>query len=424
MEATSRGAPPPPLTPLTPLTLDDLADEAAVLGVFRQVFAVLAREAGAMILDASLVDVDEAILAAFAEAGPEGLTAEQVTLACRHHGEPRVRRRFEILREYRAVTRVNERSNELHYQATFAPYVMLLFLRRIAERGGQSELHQLLTMEQAGVRGPQAGANDGRIATRRLTTVFRLLANQLAALAAGGVVETLREHAQLLWGNHALLDQADEVHNAVLTRWPELDRECRGLRLAVAAYRDALDAAAGRLIERAGATRALGFLPVEVWRTFARRSDTATLAGVLDGFLFDAPAPWFTTEALVEAVESGRGGGPVRLPPPRTQTGDSAPVTETPRGDEAAVRLREIAERTLAGRTEATLAGLLDEAGDWYAGRRLLADLTAAHHHDGLPYELTWGDGLRVDPAGELSWVTSGSFRRREPVPTAGAHGG
>ncbi|GHJ56376.1 hypothetical protein Nm8I071_56830 [Nonomuraea sp. TT08I-71] len=393
------------------LSFDDLSAEAAVLGVYRQVFAVLAKEAGAMILDVSLVDVDEAILASFADVGTEGLTVEQVISACRQHGEARVRRRFEVLRDYGAVSRVNDRSNELYYRAAFAPYVMLLFLRRIAEKGGQSELHQLLTLEHVGVSSARATVADGRGTAQRLTTVFRLLANQLGSLAAGGVVETLRENAQLLWGNHALLDQALEVHRVVLTNWPELDRECQALRLAVAAYRDAVDAAAGRLIEQAGATRALGFLPVEAWRTFARRSELPALAGVLDRFTFDAPAPWFTTEALIEAVESGRHTSGTRIPPPRPNT-DGAPADETTGTDHEADRLRELAEQLFGKRTVVTVAELLDEIGDWPAGRRLLADLTALHHHDDLPYELTWGDGLRINVESSLSWVAQGWFRR------------
>ena len=64
-------------------TLLDAEAEAAVLRVYRQVFAVLAREAGAMIVDPELLDVDQAILDAFAEAGSDGLTVEQATLACR-----------------------------------------------------------------------------------------------------------------------------------------------------------------------------------------------------------------------------------------------------------------------------------------------------------------------------------------------------
>ena len=62
--------------------LDDLTTEAAVLRVYRQAFAVLAREAGAMILDVDLIDVDEAILEAFAAAGSDGLTVAEVVAAC------------------------------------------------------------------------------------------------------------------------------------------------------------------------------------------------------------------------------------------------------------------------------------------------------------------------------------------------------
>lgn len=393
------------------LSFEDLAGEAAVLGVYRQVFAVLARESGAMVLDASSVDVDEAILGSFAEAGPEGLTVDQVVIACHRYPGAQVRRRFEVLREYRAVERVKDRPHELYHRAAFAPYVMLLFLRRIADRGGQAELHQLLTLEHLSVQENDATIDDARGTTHRLSTVFRLLANQLAGLAVGGVVETLRENAQLLWGNHGLLDQANDVHQTVLTRWPALDRECRALRLAIAAYRDAVDAAAGRLIEQAGATRALGLLPVEAWRTFAREADVGGLSIVLNDFLFDAPAPWFAADTLIEAVESAQHTTPVRITPPRPQT-EPGTTTEDAVPDAEAERLRALAEQLLGNRAQVSVIELIDEIGDWLGGRRLLADLTAMHLHDTLPYELRWSDRLRIDVEQGLSWVTEGRFAR------------
>jgi hypothetical protein len=400
---------------LTGPSFDDLAGEAAVLGVYRQVFAVLARESGAMILDASSVDVDEAILGSFAEAGPEGLTVDQVVIACGRYPTAQVRRRFELLREYRAVERVKDRPHELYHRAAFAPYVMLLFLRRIADRGGQAELHQLLTLEHLSVQESGATIEDARGTTQRLSTVFRLLANQLAGLAVGGVVETLRENAQLLWGNHGLLDQANDVHQTVLTRWSALDRECRALRLAIAAYRDAVDTAAGRLIEQAGATRALGLLPVEAWLTFAREAEVGALSAVLDGFLFDAPAPWFAADTLIEAVESAQHTTPVRITPPRPQT-EPGRLTDETAPDAEAERLSALAERLLDGRAQVGVTELIDEIGDWLGGRRLLADLTAMHLHDTLPYELSWNDQLRIDVEQSLSWVTGGRFGRVEPV--------
>jgi hypothetical protein len=399
---------------VTESSFDDLAGEAAVLGVYRQVFAVLARESGAMILDASSVDVDEAIFGSFAEAGPEGLTVDKVVIACGRYPAAQVRRRFEVLREYRAVERVKDRPHELYHRAAFAPYVMLLFLRRIADRGGQAELHQLLTLEHLSVQEPGATIEDARGTTQRLSTVFRLLANQLTGLAVGGVVETLRENAQLLWGNHGLLDQANDVHQTVLTRWPDLDRECRTLRLAIAAYRDSVDAAAGRLIEQAGATRALGLLPVEVWRTFAREAEVGALSDVLNDFLFDAPAPWFAADTLIEAVESAQHTAPVRITPPRPQTEPGGP-SEDAAPDAEAERLRALAEQLLGERTQVDVLELIDEIGDWLGGRRLLADLTAMHLHDTLPFELRWSDRLRVDVEQSLSWVTEGRFARVQP---------
>ena len=214
--------------PIVQQGLDDLAGEAAVLRIYRQAFAVLAREAEKMILTPQLLDVDEAIFRAFAAAGSDGLTEEQVRNACRRFPEAAVSRRFEVLKAYGAVSKVFERPNERYYRAAFAPYIMLLFLRRIAERGGQSELHELLSMEHRNVSAPAATADDGRASAARLTQVFRLIANELSIMSLGADAGQLRENAQLLWGNEALIARAEDVHAVVLRRWPALDRECRG----------------------------------------------------------------------------------------------------------------------------------------------------------------------------------------------------
>lgn len=400
----------------TELTLDDAVSSAAVLRVYGQVFSVLADQSQAMISDPALLDVDEAILEAFAEAGAEGLTVEQLHHACGRVPGSVLDRRFEVLRSYGAISRIVDRPYERRHRAAFAPYVTVLFLRRMAEQGGQAELHRYLTLEHLGLQSEAAGPADGAAALARLTRVFRLLANELSTIAIGGAIEQLRESAQLLWSNRELIDQATNAHQVALARWPQLGRDCAALRMAVAAYADAIDGAAERLIDRAGTTRALGLLPVEVWRSFVRLGDVDQLAVVLDGFLFDAPAPWFDPLEMEEAVSSGRRDGAVGLPPPRPGTETASIPSPVAEEDEA--RLRDVAEWALAGRDVAGVVETLEVAGDWYSARRVLADLTAAHQHPGLPYELIWREGLRVEPGRFLSWVSAGQFRR-----TAGSRG-
>jgi len=392
--------------------LDDLAGEAAVLRIYRQAFAVLAREAEKMILTPQLLDVDEAIFGAFAASGSDGLTEEQVRNACRRFPEATVARRFEVLKAYGAVSKVFERPNERYYRAAFAPYVMLLFLRRFGGRGGQSELHELLSAEHRNVSAGTATAEDGQASAGRLTQVFRLIANELSIMSLGADVAQLRENAQLLWGNEALIARAEDVHAVVLRRWPALDRECQWLRAGLAAYRDAIDAAAARLIERAGTTRALGLLPAEEWRAFARTAGTERLGAVLDSFVFDAPAPWFDPQAMTEAVQSGGQPDAARMPPPRPAgddgagRDDAAPADHDGTGTAAGGLLGE--SRSVA------VADLLRAAPDWASARRVLAQMTAAHHDPALPYTLTWDEGLDVaDPGGPgPAWLTRGQFRR------------
>ena len=396
--------------PIVQPGLDDLAGEAAVLRIYRQAFAVLAREAEKMILTPQLLDVDEAIFRAFAAAGSDGLTEEQVRNACRRFPEATVGRRFEVLKAYGAVSKVFERPNERYYRAAFAPYIMLLFLRRIAERGGQSELHELLSMEHRNVSAPAATAEDGR-ASARLTQVFRLIANELSIMSLGADAGQLRENAQLLWGNEALIARAEDVHAVVLRRWPALDRECQWLRSGLAAYRDAIDAAAARLIERAGTTRALGLLPAEEWRTFARTADTARLGAVLDTFVFDAPAPWFDPQVMTEAVESGGQPDTTRIPPPRPDdagAADAGDAGDAPADHDGTTN----AEGLLGPDGSRDVAALLRAAPDWPSARRILAQLTAAHHDPALPYTLSWEEGLDVAVDGSPAWVSRGQFRR------------
>ena len=146
-----------------------------------------------------------------------------------------------MLKGYGAVSKVFERPNERFYRAAFAPYIMLLFLRRIAERGGQSELHQLLSMEHESVSAPAATDADGRASVERLTQVFRLIANELRSCPRVARWPSCGRTPSC--GGVTGADQpGEDVHATVLKRWPALDRECQWMRAALAAYRDAIDA--------------------------------------------------------------------------------------------------------------------------------------------------------------------------------------
>jgi hypothetical protein len=112
---------------------------------------------------------------------------------------------------------------------------------------------------------------------------------------------------------------------------------------------------------------------------------------------------------MLEAVESGRRTGTARMAPPRPSAEVDAPesAAATDRED-----LRAEAERILAGRDSVNIVDVVDNAGDWITARRVLAELTAAHLHDELDYELVWADGMRIDPSAGTPWATEGSFRR------------
>ncbi|GAA0261978.1 hypothetical protein [Cryptosporangium japonicum] len=395
------------------LTLESAAHDNAIVAVYRQMFAVLGSSAQSVIGDPELVDLAEALFAAFSSAGSDGLTMEQMRHACRGFPEPVFQSRVRVLRELGAVQKAFDRPHQDVYRASFTSYVSLLFIRRMLTRGGQLELHRMLSLERLNLDDPSATEDDAREAAARLTKAFRLIVTELFMLTSGGTIDALREKAPLLWNADALIGEATGMHDTLLSRWPELTRPSTELRAAIASYRDVSTAAAGRLTQAVGATRALDLLPPEVWRTFTRRSSVSALAAPLTGLVFDAPRAWLSAGDLTEAVAQAERPTAARIRPPRPA--DDEPVDTEPArtaDDAEAADLTARAEAALAGREAVAVSELVGGSGDWPTARRLLADLTAAAQHPSLPYALVWGDGLLVDAEGVPSWRGQGTFRR------------
>lgn len=398
-----------PKSPVTPVTLDDVLGGEAVLGVYRQMFAALARDGGAVVDDPEMVDVAETLLSAFADAGEEGLSREQMRHVCRRYPAEAFENRLRVLKGLGAIREVFPKPNQLRYRASFTSVVGLMFVRRMMLDGGQSEMHRLLALEQLNVADPRMTGGQARAGAEGLGRAFRLWSVELLTLT-NGTIEELREQAPKLWGTSEIIERAERLHGAILRRWPQLDRTCTELRAAIYAYADASRRAAARLTDSAGTTRNLTLLPPETWRTFARTASREQLAAVLDGFVFDAAAAWHDPAAIVTAVEDGPRTTPPRPSPPRPSLPDPGLSEDTAADDSAAQRLARVAEQVLRGRDRVDVHEVLTQ--DWAAARRLLADLSAAHLHPELPYRLVWSDGLHPRPGGSPSWLSEGVFER------------
>ena len=398
------------------LTIDDAMAGQAVVGVFEQIVAVLARQSDAVVNDTALFDLADALFAAFARAGEDGLTAEQIRAACSAYPDPVVSNRLTVLRRLGAIRPAFDKPHQREYRASFTSYVSMLFIQRMLSRGGQSELLQLLSAEQVNLEGPDATDADGRAVAVLVTTALRLLVAELVALTVGGTLDALRERAPLMWNAKALIDRASTVHATLLERWPGPGRWCTELRSAIAAYADASTTAATRLTAAAGTSRALDLLPAEMWLRFARTAGADDLAVVLADQVFDAPTAWYDVTDLLDAVNEIPRPTPTRTPPPRSIRSDGTGADRDPgpdagRDDPEAARLDAVATELLAGRARVEVCDVL-QGEDWPAARRMLADLTAAGNHDQLPYRLVWSDAVTVDPAGVPSWLTAGAFER------------
>ncbi|MFC6886493.1 MULTISPECIES: hypothetical protein [Actinomadura] len=393
-------------------SLDDVLVGEAVLGVYRQMFAALARDSGAVVDDPELVDVAETLLAAFADAGEDGLSREQMRYVCRGYPAEVFENRLRVLKGLGAIREVFPKPNQLRYRASFTSVVGLMFVRRMMLDGGQSEMHRLLALEQLNVADPRMTPEQARDGAEGLARAFRLWSVELVTLT-NGTIEELREQAPKLWGTEEILLRAERLHGAILRRWPQLDRTCTDLRAAIYAYGDASRRAAARLSDSAGTTRNLTLLPPETWRTFSRTASRDDLAAVLDGFVFDAAAPWHEPAAIVTAVEDGPRSTPPRPAPPRASLPDNGLSEDAGSDGVEAERLRTVAEEVLRGRDAIAVEDLLDR--DWVTARRVLADLSSAHLHPELPYRLVWSDGLTARLDGSPTWVSPGVFERTGP---------
>ncbi|MEU6741725.1 hypothetical protein [Streptosporangium sandarakinum] len=412
------------------ITLDAALTEEAVLSTYRRMFAALARDSGAVVDDPVLVDIAETLFAAFAEAGEEWLTHEQMRHVCRAYPLEMFENRLRVLKGLGAIREVFPKPNQLRYRASFTSVVGLMFVRRMMADGGQSEMHRLLALEDLNVADPRTTMEEARLSARNLSRAFRLWALELITLV-GGTIEELREQAPKLWGTEEIARRAQSLHGTILTRWPELDRTCTELRAAIYAYSDASRRAAGRLADSAGTTRNLTLLPAETWRTFAQTADKERLAAVLDGFAFDAPAPWHDPAAIVRAVDESPRPAPAQPTPPRSIVPDPGPAGshDAEAGDGVLGRLAAVAESVLAGRPSAPLEEALAAGGEWVSARRLLADLVSADLRPESPYRLRWSDGLTAVPGAEPAWLSHGHLERtdagaeRAPEPARGRPG-
>ena len=405
---------PSPSPAPVPPSLDDVLVGEAVLGVYRQMFAALARDSGSVVDDPELVDVAETLLSAFADAGEEGLGHEQMRYVCRRFRTEVFENRLRVLKSLGAIREVFPKPNQLRYRASFTSVVGLMFVRRMMLDGGQSEMHRLLALEQLNVADPRMTADQARAGAEGLARAFRLWSVELLTLT-NATIEELREQAPKLWGTSEIVTKAEQLHGAILRRWPSLDRTCTELRAAIYAYGDASRRAAARLTDSAGTTRNLTLLPPETWRTFARTATRAQLAGVLESFVFDAAAPWHDPAAIVTAVDEGPRAAAARPAPPRASLPDPGLSSDTATADESVTRLRTVAEDVLRGRSAAQISEVLAEAGDWPSARRVFADLSAAHLHPELPYRIVWSDALTPQPDGSPSWLPEGTFERTRP---------
>ncbi|MFI6595568.1 hypothetical protein ACIBHX_04920 [Nonomuraea sp. NPDC050536] len=396
--------------PEDPLTLDAALSDEAVLSTYRRMFAALARDSGAVVDDPVLVDIAETLFAAFAEAGEEWLTHEQMRFACRAYPADQFDNRLRVLKGLGAVREVFPKPNQLRYRASFTSVVGLMFIRRMMDDGGQSEMHRLLALEDLNVADPRTTMEEARLSAVNLARAFRLWALELITLSSG-TIEELREQAPKLWGTEEIARRAQGLHGTILTRWPSLDRVCTDLRAAIYAYSDASRRAAGRLADSAGTTRNLTLLPSETWRTFSQTASKERLAAVLDGFVFDAPAPWHDPAAIVRAVDEAPRPAPAQPAPPRSALPDAGPADAVDQsGDAAMQRLTAVAESALGPESRVALAEVIGS--DWASTRRLLADLTTIDLRPELPYRLTWSDALTIAPGSEPAWLSHGYLER------------
>lgn len=394
-------------------------ERAAFLRRLRALVAPVAADAGAVVDDVALLDMGQAVYAAFGEAGAAGgLTKAQIGAGCPGlRDEPGFDGRLDLFVRLGMLQPVFDKANQQRFVFNPTSAAGLMVFERLAERGGVDELMSLLDRAGTDIRSGTASRGQVEASLQRARHMLTVSADHLLRLVSSSPLSELiaerRHHMQA-----DLMEKVRGLTELVAGSFPDLDPQAYRVVVEAQRYVGARESFVGRLLDEGGASRDFSLLDPEDYLTAARTGSQRDLAAVFARTVLDPPSPWADPSTVAEAVTEVRPRPAVRERPPR-------PPDEPPGADplDAALARAERARAKRARRVdillgsdvETELVGAMRAAG-WPGAAFVLVEALAAAADPTLPVSATMTDELLVEPDGPVTYLTPVTLRRTAPA--------
>ncbi|MDP9458690.1 MAG: hypothetical protein M3Q22_00055 [Actinomycetota bacterium] len=384
-------------------------EQEAYLHRLQAFTASVSRDRGAVVDDPDLLEVAQAVYAAFGdERITEGLTRGQIASGCRGVcDEATFNRRFDVFVGTGMLMPYFDKAHQQRYHFNMASGAGLLVWERLAERGGVNELITLLDHTQTALNAGTASHDDVQASLRSgrrwLTVAAAHLLHLVSAKPLADLIAERRHHNQ-----EALVEKVEGLSRIVAEQCPNLDHEAYRVLQAAQGYVQARESFLTRVLDEGGRARDFSLLDPEEYLEAALTRSPDELAEAFADVVVDPPEPWVDATTITDALTAHRPPPRQRERPPRPAPADAGddPIAARREADDRArtARDRRI-ELLLQGEPEADVSSGLRALGWPTAGRRV-ADLLAAHADPHSPYLVQLADELLVDPGGPVTYLT------------------
>jgi hypothetical protein len=293
----------------------------------------------------------------------------------------------------------------------------IAIFERVSSEGGVDELLTVLDRTRGDIRRGTATAEQIRQALARARGMLVIAADYLLMLVEKRSIEIMiaeRHRHQ----HPSLFQDVSSLMKLVKKKYPHLDSLAYTVTLEAQRYLEARTSFVERLLDDGARTEDFALLHHEQYLTAALESSVEDLALPLARVVFDPRTVVINPAAIIEAVDQLKRREPEapQATRPSTSQDIADPVAAMLEREHARARMAAAeAEHLLAGADEVDLTALLAAAG-WPRAVMILATLLRAASAAG-GYEVVFGDGLRVDPWAEVTYLSPVRLRRATPSP-------
>lgn len=384
-------------------------EQEAYLRRLRAFTAPISRDRGAVVEDPDLLEVAQAVYAAFGdERVTEGLTRGQIASACKGScDDGTFNSRFDVFVGTGMLMPYFDKAHQPRYHFNMASGAGLLVWERLAERGGVNELITLLDHTQAALNAGTASHDDVhaslRSGRRWLTVAAAHLLHLVSSKPLAELIAERRHHNQ-----ETLVEKVEGLSRIVAEQYPDLDYEAYRVLQAAQGYVQARETFLTRVLDEGGRARDFSLLDPEKYMEAALTRTVDELAEAFADVVFDPPHPWVDASKIIDTLMAHRPPPRQRERPPHpapADTDEDPIATRRAAEDRArAARDRRI-ELMLQGEPQADVSSSLRALG-WPGAARRVADLLAAHADPNSPYTVHLSDELLVEPGGPVTYLT------------------